>query len=400
MPAAEACETRQATARSIHTVALVVAAGLLLCLPLILVARAAAYVYWTDGNGAAIGRAGLDGSRADPSFISTLGFPEAIAVNPKHVYWTNATAAVGRAGIDGSGIDHEFIEGPRTVSGVAVGSGHVYWSNRADGTIGRAKLDGTRVDQDFISGAAGPGHLAVDGSHIYWTNLDASTIGRARLDGTSVDQDFITALGHPAGLAVDDDHVYWVNANITPDFLGAIGRADLDGGNPDQTFTTSAMAPSFGFLSGVAVDVGHIYWADFSYPSVVRAGLDGGGVEPGFIPTGLFTFPRDVAVDPLPLDEAAPETTIGRRPPNSIRRSTARYRFTGSEPGSGFECRRDRRPFRPCASPKVLRHLRAGRHRFAVRATDEAGNADPSPAGDRFRVRRAKARAALEVPSE
>ena len=165
MPAAEACETRQATARSIHTVALVVAAGLLLCLPLILVARAAAYVYWTDSNGAAIGRAGLDGSGADPSFISTLGFPEAIAVDPEHIYWTNATEAVGRAGIDGVRIDHEFIEGTGTVSGVAVGSGHIYWSNRTDGTIGRARLDGTRVDQDFISGAAGPGHLAVDGSH-------------------------------------------------------------------------------------------------------------------------------------------------------------------------------------------------------------------------------------------
>ena len=254
---------------------------------------------------------------------------------------------MGRAGIDGSGIDHEFIEGTGTVSGVAVGSRHVFWSNRADGTIGRARLDGTGVDQDFISGAAGPGHLAVDGSHIYWTNLDASTIGRATLGGTSVDQDFIPTLGHPAGLAVDDDHVYWVNANITPDFLGSIGRADLDGSDPDQTFTTSAMAPSFGFLSGVAVDTDHIYWADFSYPSVVRAGLDGGGVEAGFIPTGLFTFPRDVAVDPLPLDEAAPETTIVQRPPNSIRRSTARYRFTASELGSSFECRRDRR--RPCA---------------------------------------------------
>lgn len=387
MPAAEACKTRQATARSIHTVAIVVAAGLLLCLPLILAARAAAYVYWTDSSGAAIGRAGLDGSGADRSFISTLAYPEAIAVDAEHIYWTNATEAVGRAGIDGTAIDHEFIAGSGAVSGIAVGSGHIYWSNRTDGTIGRAKRDGTGVDQDFISGAAGPGHLAVDGSHIYWANLDASTIGRARRDGTDVEQDFITTLGHPAGLAVDDQHIYWVNANITPDFLGAIGRADRDGHKPDQTFTSSAMAPSFGFLSGVAVDADHIYWADFSYPSVVRAGLDGGSVESGFIPTGLFTFPRDVAVDPLPLDEAAPETTIVRRPPNSIRGSTARYRFTASEPGSSFECKRDRRPFRPCASPKLLRHLRVGRHRFAVRAMDEAGNSDPSPARDRFRVR-------------
>ena len=104
-----------------------------------------------------------------------------------------------------------------------------------------------------------------------------------------------------------------VLARLEADFLGAIGRADLDGSDPDQTFTTSAMAP-FGFLSGVTVDPGYVYWTDFSYPSVARADLDGTGVESRFIPTGLFSYPRDVAVDRLPLDEAAPETTIGRRP--------------------------------------------------------------------------------------
>lgn len=372
---------------SAKAIILIAAVGLLPGLLLVIAARAGAYVYWIDSSGAAIGRAQLDGAGADRSFIATLGFPEAIAADAEHLYWTNASDAVGRARIDGDEINHEFIEGSGTVAGVAADSKHVYWSNRDENAIGRARLDGTRVDQDFITGAAGPGHLAVDDTYIYWANLGDKTIGRARLDGTDADQGFIATLGVPSGLDVDRRHVYWVNANITPAFQGAIGRAQLDGNEADQTFTTSAGSPSFGFLSGVAVDSGHIYWADFSYPSVARAALDGTAVQSTFISTGLFTFPRDVAVDPLPLDDEAPETTFVRRPADEIRRSRARYRFASSERGAGFECKRDRRRFRPCSSPKTLRHLRVGKHRFLVRATDESGNTDPSPARDRFKVR-------------
>jgi len=382
-------EMRRATSRPIHVAALAIAAGMLVSLALAFSARASADVYWTDSQGAAIGRAEIDGSGADRTFIGTLGFPEAIAADTAHIYWTNATDAVGRADINGNAIDHEFIKGSSAIGGVAVGPRHIYWSNREAGTIGRARLDGSDVEQKFIVGTGAPGHLAVDDSYIYWANEDGNAIGRAGLGGSDVDPDFIATLGHPAGLAVDADHVYWVNANITPAFQGAIGRAGIDGGSPEQTFTTSAMSPSFGFLSGVAVDAGHIYWADFSYPSVARAALDGGNVEHTFISTGMFSYPRDVAVDPPP-DEVAPETTIRRRPQDVIHRRRARYIFAASERGSTFECKRDAHRFRPCRPPKVLRRLSVGRHRFAVRATDGAGNADPSPATDRFRVRRTR----------
>jgi streptogramin lyase len=365
-----------------------VAAGFALNLSPDLVARADAYVYWTNSSGASIGRAGLDGTGVDRAFIATLGFPEAIAVDARHVYWTNASNAIGRARLDGSGIDHEFIEGSGTIGGVAVGSRHIYWSNRDEGTIGRAKRDGSDVDQEFISGGADPGHVAVDDAHVYWANVEGKSIGRGNSSGMNVDQGFIPTLGAPAGLEVDGDHVFWVNANITPAFQGAIGKADLDGTDIDQTFTTSAMSSSSGFLSGVTADADHIYWADFSYPSVARAALDGSAVESTFITTGLFSFPRDVAVDSLSPDEQPPETSIVRRPRDRIRRSRARYEFASSEQGSSFECRRDQRPFRPCGSPKVLSHLGPGMHRFLVLATDAAGNTDPSPARDRFRVSR------------
>ncbi len=344
-----------------------------------------AYVYWTNSSGASIGRAELDGSGENPSFITTLGFPEAIAVDEGHIYWTNATNAIGRAAIDGTGIEHAFITGDE-VDGVAVDAAHIYWSNAGDGTIGRASLDGTGVEQAFISGLDTPAHLAVDSKFVYWAN-GGETIGRAKLDGTGADQSFIEADGFPAGVAVDADHIYWVNAAVQGE-LGAIGRADIDGSDVRQIFTGSANPPSFGFPSGVAVDTGHLYWADFSYPSIVRSKIDGTAVNPQFIGTGLFTFPRDVAVDAAKTDVTAPQTRITLRPPNKIPRHKVMFKFISSEPGSSFECKRDKRPFRSCKSPKKLRRLGAAKHRFKVRATDAAGNTDPSPAKDTFEVKR------------
>ncbi len=357
-----------------------------------------AYVYWTNSNGAAIGRAELDGSGANPSFISTLGFPEAVTVGPGHIYWTNATDAIGRADLDGTGIVHAFISGDE-IDGVAVDATHIYWSNSGDDTIGRANIYGTGVQQAFISGLDVPGHLVVDSKYIYWANGGSKTIGRAKLNGTGVDQSFIEAEGSPAGVAIDAGHIYWVNAAIQGE-LGSIGRADIDGGDVDQYFTNSANAPSFGFPSGVAVDPGHLYWADFSYPSIVRSNIDGTAVNAQFIGTGLFTFPRGVAVDALPsppeppeppeppkTDVTAPQTRITKRPPNKTRRQRVRFKFTSSEPGSSFECKRDGRRYRSCTSPKKLRGLSEGKHRFKVRATDSAGNTDATPAKDRFKIK-------------
>ena len=54
---------------------------------------------------------------------------------------------------------------------------------------------------------------------------------------------------------------------------------------------------------------------------------------------------------------------------------------------AGLELRLPARPaatFKPCESPRATSGLERGRHRFAVQATDAAGNTDPSPAPDRF----------------
>jgi hypothetical protein len=84
----------------------------------------------------------------------------------------------------------------------------------------------------------------------------------------------------------------------------------------------------------------------------------------------------------------APQTTLSGKPPRRTHDRTPTFRFRSSEPGSSFQCRVDRKPFRPCHSPLTTEKLTFGRHTFAVRARDASGNQDPSPASCAFRVLR------------
>ena len=296
---------------------------------LALAARADAYVYWTDGAKDTIGRANLDGTGVDRSFIRGLVHPEAIAVDTTHgyLYWVSANpcctsdpgGTIGRAKLDGTGVDPDFIS-TRTYAGnaMAVDDAHIYWVSKVSdpsptnpfgqsntGTIGRANLDGTGVDPDFISGIGSPHGVAVDGAHVYWDDTHTTVtptgsvsdfaIGRANLDGTGVDQSFIEP-GGGNGLAVDDAHVYWSVATW-------INRANIDGAGAEYGFIDLQRIDTV--MYEIAVNGSHIYWIGNVGPSrnaIGRANLDGSRVTNKLI-TGFNPFggsdPTGLALDAL-----------------------------------------------------------------------------------------------------
>lgn len=105
-------------------------------------------------------------------------------------------------------------------------------------------------------------------------------------------------------------------------------------------------------------------------------------VEPGPEPTIPPAGEGENVLD----DRLAPQTRITAGPRRVRRGRAAVFVLAASEEGARFECRLDGAPFAACAKRSAVRGLRAGRHSFEARAIDAAGNADPTPARNVFRV--------------
>jgi len=108
-----------------------------------------------------------------------------------------------------------------------------------------------------------------------------------------------------------------------------------------------------------------------------------GGAEYG--PTAWYSWysgcqPPPPPPPPPPSDTTPPETTITLSPPDPSNSGDATFEFTSSEAGSNFYCQLDSGGFALCASPKDFLGLSDGPHTFEVKATDPAGNPDPTPA--------------------
>jgi subtilisin-like proprotein convertase family protein len=76
----------------------------------------------------------------------------------------------------------------------------------------------------------------------------------------------------------------------------------------------------------------------------------------------------------------APDTQISAAPPTLVGSRNASFQFGSPRPNSQFQCRLDGGDFTPCASPQQFNDLPEGTHTFEVRAFDQYGNVDGSPA--------------------
>jgi hypothetical protein len=96
----------------------------------------------------------------------------------------------------------------------------------------------------------------------------------------------------------------------------------------------------------------------------------------------------DIGADEFlpPLDDTAPDTEITKQPKRKTTKRKAKLKFSSSEAASTFECKLDKKPFKPCESP-FKKKVKAGKkHKFKVRATDATGNTDPTPAKAKWKV--------------
>jgi hypothetical protein len=168
--------------------------------------------------------------------------------------------------------------------------------------MGRANLDGTDVETRFIHAEGGIGELAVGGGNIYWAGEHA--IGRAKLNGSDVEPNFIPitpteGTGFLNGIAISGGYIYWSAIDSHN-----VGRASLNGHSVDQQFIRSP-----GFVLNLAIAGPYLYWQgenSFAMPTqkwISRGNLDGHGIENELVNT---SSDRSVVYGALAADTLGP----------------------------------------------------------------------------------------------
>ena len=153
--------------------------------------------------------------------------------------------------------------------------------------------------------------------------------------------------------------------------------------DPTPTFTFSSTEPGSSFAC--SIDGGA--YAACAPPHTTATLSDG---EHRFC---VYTTDAAGNVDLTPacqtftVDTMAPQTSIDPPlVPPLTNDPTPAFTFSSSEPGSTFACGIDGGAFASCTSPHTPPPPSDGDHTFCVRATDGAGNPDPTPACRTFTV--------------
>jgi Bacterial Ig-like domain/NHL repeat len=268
---------------------------------------------------------------------------------------TKAAGTAGTSGSTGNGgaATSALLNMPR---GLAVTHGDLYIGD--EGNCQVRKVDGTGT----ITAFAGDGTCEYSGDG-----------GPAADAGTN-----------PLGLAVDGHGNLFIadsgNSRVREVTEEFPPNTTIDSG---PTGTTNDATPTFAFSSSESgssfecrVDSGSFSACnsphttaplnDGSHTIFVRATDQAGN-------TDSTPDSRTFTVDATP-----PDTTIDSGPSGTTNDATPTFAFSSSEPGSSFECKVDSGSYGACSSPHTTAQLDDGSHTFSVRATDDAGNTDPT----------------------
>ncbi len=222
-----------------------------------------------------------------------------------------------------------------------------------------------------------------------WTDLDGAVSGDTRpgkWSYSTVGDDLTASLGHSVLLRL----------RLQTDASGRYDGVYVD----DVEVRCVIPGQQYAYLSGTSMATPHVTGTaaliKAAYPSrnpvqikdAILEGADANTSTDGKIVTGSGRLNAAGALDTLdPL--AAPQTSIDSGPSGVVADPAPTFEFSATDPGSTFECRLVGADptWRPCSSGDApFTGLGSGHYTFEVRATDQYGNTDGTPASRGFTV--------------
>jgi len=217
-----------------------------------------------------------------------------------------------------------------------------------------------------------------------------------------VDEDAFAACSSPHELAELDDgpHTFEVRAldeAVEPDPTPASATFTVDTTAPATTILTgpddltSDSSPAFTFESDdpdatFECRVDEEDFAACTSPHSLTDLEDGSHTFEVRATDAVGNTEQSPASRSFTVDTTSPTTTINSGPSGLTTDNTPTFAFSSDDPDATFECRVDAGAFAACTSSHTSSVLADGAHTFEVRARDEAGNVDSSPASRTFTV--------------
>ena len=207
-----------------------------------------------------------------PRVVSARG-GRSLAVGGARVFWTEFSADVSDCPVSGCSAPAALWsagDNPQSV-GIAVDASGVYWSTTA-GEIMRCDLAGCGRTPTIVmsSGAKIPAvkELAVDANNVYFTDANPAGLGQilacAKTGCDNQPTVIASGLNAPTAIATDGVDVYWAEVGVNV----LDGQAVVDAGLVRKcavggcSNAPTTVASGLNMPTAVAVDGGHVYWAE------------------------------------------------------------------------------------------------------------------------------------------
>ena len=222
---------------------------------------------------------------------------------------------VGEYNLSTGAFNPSLITGLSFPYALAVSGNYLFVANAGTGTVGEYNLTTGVYNPNFITGLNFPVGLAVSGNDLFVGNYDIGTVGEYNLTTGVYNPNFITGLGaigsgNPKGLAVSGNDLF-VASQV---FNSLTGSANVVG---DYNLTTGVYNPNFltvlsaGEPWGLAVSGNNLFVAQYDGTTIGEYNLTTGVFNPNFI-TGLVnTLALAVSGNYLFVSNQGDENAVG-----------------------------------------------------------------------------------------